>query len=108
MRQVSSIVTEISKESSRTFILSNNHTPSKDDWDHAVKRALGIISRSTSPLLKVVLARSSRVVTAINVDPISWLACLQLEGENAYQFCLQPPNAPAFIGNTSNYFIESS
>lgn len=25
---------------------------------------------------------------------------LQVEGENAYQFLLQPPNAPAFIGNT--------
>lgn len=24
----------------------------------------------------------------------------QLEGENAYQFCIQPPDGPAFIGNT--------
>ncbi|KAF3448831.1 hypothetical protein FNV43_RR09544 [Rhamnella rubrinervis] len=50
--------------------------------------------------IQVVLARSSRVITATDIDPVTWLACLQVEGKNAYQFCLQPPNAPAFIGNT--------
>ncbi|GLU12322.1 hypothetical protein SLE2022_290100 [Rubroshorea leprosula] len=100
MLQVSSIVRKLRKEVSRTFILSNNHIPCKNHWDLAVKRALDIINRSSSPLSKVVLARSSRVATATNIDPIAWLACLQVEGENAYQFCLQPPNAPAFIGNT--------
>lgn len=80
-------------------------------------------------LKQVVLARSTRVVTAADIDPLTWLACLkvfithliflntslayfllllikyrglslQVEGENAYQFCLQPPHSPAFIGNT--------
>ncbi|MCI44118.1 isochorismate synthase, partial [Trifolium medium] len=49
---------------------------------------------------QVVLARSTRVVPTANIDPLTWLACLKVEGENAYQFFLQPPNAPAFIGNT--------
>ncbi|EXB20726.1 Isochorismate synthase [Morus notabilis] len=98
--QVSSKVVKLRKEAPRTFILSNNNIPSKKYWDLAVNRALQKISRSDSALTKVVLARSSRVVTATDVDPITWLACLQVEGENAYQFCLQPPDAPAFIGNT--------
>ncbi|XP_022768273.1 isochorismate synthase 2, chloroplastic isoform X2 [Durio zibethinus] len=98
--QVASIVVKLRKESSKEFILSNNHIPNKTHWDLAVKRALEIINTSNSPLIKVVLARSSKVLTATNIDPISWLACLQVEGENGYQFCLQPPNGPAFIGNT--------
>ncbi|XP_031252323.1 isochorismate synthase 2, chloroplastic isoform X3 [Pistacia vera] len=99
--QVSSKVVILRKEVSRTFILSNNHSPCKTHWNLAVKRALQIINQSSTPLIKVVLARSSRVVTATDIDPITWLACLkQVEGENAYQFCLQPPDAPAFIGNT--------
>jgi len=24
----------------------------------------------------------------------------QVEGQNAYQFCIQPPDAPAFVGNS--------
>ncbi|KAL8158324.1 hypothetical protein AgCh_002864 [Apium graveolens] len=66
----------------------------------AIVRALQMISRKNSSLIKVVLARSSRVLTTPDIDPLIWLACLQVEGENAYQFCLQPPDAPAFIGNT--------
>ncbi|XP_062170665.1 isochorismate synthase 2, chloroplastic-like isoform X2 [Alnus glutinosa] len=100
MCQVSSTVVKLRKEVPRTFIISNNHIPSKTYWDLAVNRALQLIDRSNSALIKVVLARSSRVVTTTDIDPITWLACLQVEGENAYQFCLQPPNAPAFIGNT--------
>ncbi|XP_021285532.1 isochorismate synthase 2, chloroplastic-like [Herrania umbratica] len=100
MHQVASIVVKLRKEASGEFILSNNHVPNKMHWDLAVKRALQMINKSSSPLIKVVLARSSRVLTATDIDPITWLACLQVEGENAYQFCLQPPNAPAFIGNT--------
>ncbi|KAB1216667.1 Isochorismate synthase, chloroplastic [Morella rubra] len=98
--QISSIVLKMRKEVPRTFILCNNHIPNKPRWDLAVNRALQLIDRSNSALIKVVLARSSRVVTTTDIDPITWLACLQVEGENAYQFCLQPPNAPAFIGNT--------
>ncbi|KAH7550346.1 hypothetical protein JRO89_XS13G0175100 [Xanthoceras sorbifolium] len=101
MRQVSSNVVKLPKEVSRTFIISNNHVPTQRHWYLAVERALQIINRSSTPLAKVVLARSSRVVTATDIDPITWLACLKhVEGENAYQFCLQPPGAPAFIGNT--------
>ncbi|KAJ4712162.1 Isochorismate synthase, chloroplastic [Melia azedarach] len=101
MHLASSNVVRLRKEVSRTFILSNYHSPSKTHWDLAVKRALQIINRSGSPLIKVVLARSSRFVTATDIDPIAWLACLkEAEGKNAYQFCLQPPDAPAFIGNT--------
>lgn len=101
MDKVSSKIVRLQKEVSRTFILSNHHSPSKMHWDLAVKKALEIINRSSTPLTKVVLARSSRVITATDIDPIAWLACLkQVEGENAYQFCLQPPDAPAFIGNT--------
>lgn len=36
----------------------------------------------------------------MDIDPLTWLSCLKVEGENAYQFCLQPPQSPAFIGNT--------
>ncbi|KAK8537566.1 hypothetical protein V6N12_043723 [Hibiscus sabdariffa] len=100
MQQIALVVVKLKKEASREFILSNNHIPSKTHWDLAVKRALQKINTSSSPLVKVVLARSSRVLTATNIDPIAWLACLQVEGENAYQFCLQPPNGPAFVGNT--------
>ncbi|XVE56990.1 hypothetical protein DITRI_Ditri04bG0055700 [Diplodiscus trichospermus] len=100
MQQVASFIVKLRKEASREFILSNNHIPNKTHWDLAVERALQMIDRSSSPLIKVVLARSSRVLTATNIDPLTWLACLQVEGENAYQFCLQPPNGPAFIGNT--------
>ncbi|XP_038687263.1 isochorismate synthase 2, chloroplastic-like isoform X1 [Tripterygium wilfordii] len=100
MSQVSSFVVKLRKEVTRTVILSNDHIPSKMYWNLAVKRALEIINSSSSPLIKVVLARSSRVVTASDIDPITWLACLQVEGKNAYQFFLQPPDAPAFIGNT--------
>ncbi|KAL8158326.1 isochorismate synthase, chloroplastic-like isoform X3 [Apium graveolens] len=100
MRQISSAIVRLSKEVPNTFIVSNNHVPSKSYWDLSVNRALQMISRKNSSLIKVVLARSSRVLTTPDIDPLIWLACLQVEGENAYQFCLQPPDAPAFIGNT--------
>ncbi|CAN0901610.1 Isochorismate synthase, chloroplastic [Linum grandiflorum] len=100
MAQISSFIVKLRKDVGRTYILSNDHSPSKPKWDYAVNRALNIISKTTSPLLKVVLARSSRVVTMSDIDPITWLACLQVEGQDAFQFCLQPPDAPAFIGNT--------
>ncbi|XP_059645209.1 isochorismate synthase, chloroplastic isoform X2 [Cornus florida] len=100
MRQVSSIIVKLQKEVPNTHILSYNHAPGKTSWDLAVNRALRMISKNNSALIKVVLARSSRVVTTPDIDPLTWLACLQAEGENAYQFCLQPSNAPAFIGNT--------
>ncbi|KAA3463179.1 isochorismate synthase 2, chloroplastic-like isoform X2 [Gossypium australe] len=100
MQQIASVVVKLKKESSGESILNKTHVPNKTHWDLAVKKALQEINTSSSQLVKVVLARSSRILTATNIDPIAWLACLQVEGEDAYQFCLQPPNGPAFVGNT--------
>ncbi|TYI51788.1 hypothetical protein E1A91_D12G201200v1 [Gossypium mustelinum] len=100
MQQIASVVVKLKKEASGEPILSKTHVPNKTHWDLAVKKALQEINTSSSQLVKVVLARSSRILTATNIDPIAWLACLQVEGEDAYQFCLQPPNGPAFVGNT--------
>nr|XP_043637027.1 isochorismate synthase, chloroplastic-like isoform X2 [Erigeron canadensis] len=100
MRQVSSSIVKLRKEVPNTSILCSNNVPSKKLWDVGVNRALQMISKSKSPLTKVVLARSSMIRTSPDIDPLTWLATLQVEGENAYQFCLQPPDAPSFIGNT--------
>ncbi|XP_026421724.1 isochorismate synthase 2, chloroplastic-like [Papaver somniferum] len=100
LRQISSVVTKLRKEVPKTVIISSNHVPSKSSWDDAVGKALETINGSKSELVKVVLARSSRVVTKSDIDPLEWLSHLQVEGQDAYQFCIQPPNAPAFIGNT--------
>lgn len=111
MKQVSAIVVKLRKEVPKTYILSNNHIPSKTYWDLAVNRALQLIDTGNSALIKVlnnlsaellfsisfwgfhflylwtsilsckiqvVLARSSRVVTTTDIDPIAWLACLQV------------------------------
>lgn len=53
MLQVSSVVVKLRKEVPRTFILSNNHIPSKAYWKSAVNQALQIISRSDTELTKV-------------------------------------------------------
>ncbi|XP_027334587.1 isochorismate synthase 2, chloroplastic isoform X2 [Abrus precatorius] len=98
--KVSSSIVKFPKQTPPTLILRIHNTPSKVDWDLAVNRALQMIEQNDSLLAKVVLARSTRVVPTADIDPITWLACLKVEGENAYQFFLQPPNAPAFIGNT--------
>ncbi|KAK3024004.1 hypothetical protein RJ639_045024 [Escallonia herrerae] len=79
MRQVSSIVVGLRKDVPSTFIISNSHVPGKKSWDHAVNRALQMINRSNSALVKVVLARSSRVRTTTDIDPLTWLAYLQPE-----------------------------
>ncbi|XP_048443558.1 isochorismate synthase 2, chloroplastic-like [Pyrus x bretschneideri] len=86
LHQISSVVLKLQRHIPWTLMLRNNNIPCKTYWDLAVNRALQKI-RSDSALFKVVLARSSRVITATDIDPIAW-------------FCLQPPNAPAFIGNT--------
>ncbi|KAG1346301.1 putative Isochorismate synthase 2, chloroplastic [Cocos nucifera] len=83
-----------------TTIVGFNHVPTKASWDISVKKALQIIKRRNSELVKVVLARCSRYATDTSIDPVSLLACLKVEGQNAYQFFIQPPDAPAFIGNT--------
>ncbi|TQE01861.1 hypothetical protein C1H46_012485 [Malus baccata] len=76
MHQISSIVLKLRRQVPSTLMLRNNNIPCKTYWDLAVNRALQKI-RSNSALIKVVLARSSRVITATDIDPIAWLACLQ-------------------------------
>ncbi|KAG5042540.1 isochorismate synthase 2, chloroplastic-like isoform X1 [Glycine soja] len=98
--KVSSSIVKFPKQTPPTLISSSQNIPSKVDWDLAVNRALQMIGQNDSLLTKVVLARSTRVVPTVDIDPLAWLSCLKVEGENAYQFLLQPPNAPAFIGNT--------
>ncbi|XAR65452.1 Isochorismate synthase [Bertholletia excelsa] len=100
MKQVSSTIIQLGKEVPNMFVLSSEYLPNKISWDTSVNSALQMIQGNNSSLSKVVLARRSRVVTETDIDPLSWLSCSQVEGENSYQFCLQPPNAPAFIGNT--------
>ncbi|KAL2492751.1 Isochorismate synthase 2 [Abeliophyllum distichum] len=100
MWQVSSVVKRLNKDAPQAIVLSQTHIPNKVSWDSAVRRALEMINRKNSMLIKVVLARSSRVLTTVDIDPLMWLSCLQIEGDNAYAFCLQPPESPAFVGNT--------
>ncbi|KAH0448039.1 hypothetical protein IEQ34_021839 [Dendrobium chrysotoxum] len=91
---------KLEKSIQRTTIVGCSHVPSKASWNDSVTKALEIINRRHSDLVKVVLARCSRYVTDSVIDPLELLASLQIEGKNAYQFYIQPPNAPAFIGNT--------
>ncbi|KAL2320078.1 hypothetical protein Fmac_029047 [Flemingia macrophylla] len=98
--RVSSSIVKFPKQTPPTLILSSHNIPSKENWDLAVNRILKMIEPNDSLLTKVVLARSTRVVPIVDIDPLAWLSCLKVEGENAYQFLLQPPNAPTFIGNT--------
>ncbi|MED6124423.1 hypothetical protein PIB30_058767 [Stylosanthes scabra] len=100
LSKVSASVVRFPKQAPPTLILSRHDIPSKKHWDIAVNRALEMIKKNNSLLTKVVLARSTRVVPTTSIDPLAWLACLTVESEKAYQFLLQPPNAPAFIGNT--------
>ncbi|KAH6757042.1 ADC synthase superfamily protein [Perilla frutescens var. hirtella] len=101
MWQVSSLVQRLNGNTRRAVtMLHQTHVPNKASWDSAVKQALDLIKTKNSSLIKVVLARSSRVLTTVEIDPMEWLTSLQVEGVNSYQFCLQPPESPAFIGNT--------
>uniref|UniRef100_A0A0A0LS91 isochorismate synthase n=1 Tax=Cucumis sativus TaxID=3659 RepID=A0A0A0LS91_CUCSA len=100
IEQVSSNNVNLQKDLPQIPILSYTHVPSKTFWERAVDRALQVIDGSNSELTKVVLARSTQIVTGVDIDPVTWVACLQKEGNNSYQFCVQPSNAPAFIGNT--------
>ncbi|XP_078170032.1 isochorismate synthase 2 [Carex rostrata] len=101
LHQICPYLTKINKESNLgTNIASLSHVPMKPCWDNSVKKALQMIRSCDYDLVKVVLARCSRYLTDICIDPIELLACLRVEGQNAYQFCIQPPNAPAFVGNS--------
>ncbi|WOK91321.1 isochorismate synthase, chloroplastic isoform X1 [Canna indica] len=102
VQQISSCFGRLRKLDARTTITNFQHFPSKGSWDISVKRALDIITNGREPeLVKVVLARCSKYVTDTTTDPLALLANLKkVESENAYQFYIQPPDAPAFIGNT--------
>ncbi|KAG2254231.1 hypothetical protein Bca52824_084367 [Brassica carinata] len=106
MLQVSSVVMRLRRESLGVSVLSKNHVPTKGAYYPAVEKALEMIKQKSSSLNKVVLARNSRIITDTDIDPIAWLAQLQSEGHDAYQFCLQPPGAPAFIGNTPERLFQ--
>ncbi|ONK59362.1 uncharacterized protein A4U43_C08F5660 [Asparagus officinalis] len=100
VHQISPYVNKLRKSVQKTAIVSCSHVPTKITWDVTVSKALEMINRRNSDLKKVVLARCSNIATDTNMDPISMLACLQMEGQNSYQFYIQPPDSPAFIGNT--------
>ncbi|CAN6217418.1 unnamed protein product [Urochloa humidicola] len=100
LQKISPCSVEVNKSSLQTSITSLNHVPTKPSWDLAVTKALQMIKGRQRDLVKVVLARCSRYVTDTCIDPVELLACLKVEGQNAYQFCIQPLNAPAFVGNS--------
>lgn len=100
MEQVSSAVSRQKQEVSHTSVVTNSNIPDRTSWDVTLNRVLEAISNKDSPLTKVVLARRSQVMTTTDVDPLAWLGSFKAEGKDAYQFCLQPHESPAFIGNT--------
>jgi len=100
LQKISPCSVEVNTSSLHTTIMSLNHVPTKASWDLAVTKALQMIKERERELVKVVLARCSRYITDTCIDPVELLACLKVEGQNAYQFCLQPSDAPAFVGNS--------
>ncbi|KZV34708.1 isochorismate synthase [Dorcoceras hygrometricum] len=100
MLQLSSVIRSNNNSSQQPILLDQTHTPNQISWELAVNKALDSIKSKDTNLTKVVLARSSRVHTNAEIDPLMWLEALQAEAVNSYQFCLQPPQGPAFIGNT--------
>nr|XP_018453419.1 PREDICTED: isochorismate synthase 2, chloroplastic-like [Raphanus sativus]XP_018453420.1 PREDICTED: isochorismate synthase 2, chloroplastic-like [Raphanus sativus] len=63
MLQVSSLIVRLRRESLGVSVVSKNHVPSEGDYHPSVDTALEIIKAEDSPLSKVVLARSSRIIT---------------------------------------------
>ncbi|KAF3779806.1 Isochorismate synthase [Nymphaea thermarum] len=122
LSQISSSISEFGKEEP-AIVLGVNHMPDKASWEVAVRNALKAINSTgfnsklhkislhsnnvilelvlkCLSVMQVVLARSSRVHTNASIDPLHLLASLQKEGRHFYQFCIRPPQSPAFIGNT--------
>uniref|UniRef100_A0A0E0M0C4 Chorismate-utilising enzyme C-terminal domain-containing protein n=1 Tax=Oryza punctata TaxID=4537 RepID=A0A0E0M0C4_ORYPU len=100
LQKISSSPIKVNNSTLQTTIVNLNHVPTKASWDLAVTKALQMIKGKQRELVKVVLARCSRYITDTCLDPVELLACLKVEGQNAYQFCIQPPDAPAFVGNS--------
>ncbi|XP_020184407.1 isochorismate synthase 2, chloroplastic [Aegilops tauschii subsp. strangulata] len=100
LHEISPCSVKVNRSTLQTAIVNLNHVPTKASWDLAVTQALRMIKGSQTELVKVVLARCSRYITDTCIDPLELLACLKVEGQNAYQFCIQPSDAPAFVGNS--------
>ncbi|KAM0929018.1 hypothetical protein ACQ4PT_001862 [Festuca glaucescens] len=100
LHKISPSSAKVNRSTLQTAIINLNHVPTKASWDLAVTKALQMIKGRQTELVKVVLARCSRYITDTRIDPLELLACLKVEGQNAYQFCIQPPDAPAFVGNS--------
>ncbi|KAJ4874511.1 tRNAHis guanylyltransferase Thg1 protein [Raphanus sativus] len=66
MLQVSSLIVRLRRESLGVSVVSKNHVPSEGDYHPSVDTALEIIKAEDSPLSKVVLARSSRIITELS------------------------------------------
>ncbi|KAG6467583.1 hypothetical protein ZIOFF_074613 [Zingiber officinale] len=98
--QISPCFGRLRKLDTKSVVLNFQHFPSKGSWDISVKRALEIINGTEEELVKVVLARCSKYITDTTTDPLVLLASLKVESQNCFQFYLQPPDSPAFIGNT--------
>ncbi|KAH7867543.1 hypothetical protein Vadar_034689 [Vaccinium darrowii] len=45
-----------------------------------------------------------RVVTSTDINPLAWLACLQVVDGNSYQFCIQPPDAKLYKRESTKQF----
>ncbi|XP_074567291.1 isochorismate synthase 2, chloroplastic-like isoform X1 [Curcuma longa] len=100
LRQISPCIGRLRKLDTKSVALNFQHFPSQGSWDISVKRALEIINGTEEELMKVVLARCSKYITDTTTDPLVLLASLKVESQNCFQFYLQPPDSPAFIGNT--------
>ncbi|CAM0951097.1 unnamed protein product [Alopecurus aequalis] len=100
LQKISPCSVKVNRSTLQTSIINLNHVPTKASWDLAVTKALQMIKGRQTELVKVVLARCSRYITDTCIDPLELLACLKVEGQNAYQFCIQPPDAPSFVGNS--------
>ncbi|KAL5225409.1 hypothetical protein ABZP36_012048 [Zizania latifolia] len=104
--EVSSVlVTTIAWDDSLSWTWHNavnnlQSTLQKASWDLTATKALQMTKGKLRELVKIVLARCSRYITDTCIDPVEMLACLMIEGQNAYQFCIQPPDGPAFVGNS--------
>ncbi|KAL0416420.1 UNVERIFIED_CONTAM: Isochorismate synthase, chloroplastic [Sesamum latifolium] len=116
MWQISSVVRRLNGNSRRAVMLHQTHIPNKASWDSAVKRALDLMTRKNSTLVKVVLARSSRVLTAVEIDPLEWLTNLQstilnpcrLKGIMLTSFVFSRLNhLHSLETHRSDYFIET-
>ncbi|KAG8049607.1 hypothetical protein GUJ93_ZPchr0009g1582 [Zizania palustris] len=100
LQKISSCPVTVNNSTLQTTIINLNHVPTKASWDLAVTEALQMIKGKHRELVKIVLARCSRYITDTCIDPVELLACLRVEGQNAYQFCIQPPDGFAFVGNS--------